>query len=104
VVAIDFTGPLNGSRGSYGGKVSVLTAAHLGTQPAPALTSPCVIGIDSNFNGGPINIENLLLLDGTSTVLILNSANQYQTPSTLRTFWASYIYSPGTASTTVSQP
>jgi hypothetical protein len=92
VVGIDF------STNSYGGKVSVLTASHMG----PA--SPCLIGIDSTFSKGTIHVENLLVYDQTSTVLIENDANGYRTPSTLRTFWASYTYSPGTVSTTVSQP
>lgn len=97
VVGVDF------STNSWGGKVSALTASNMGGGQG-GTASPCVIGIDSTFNRGPVNIENLLLFDGTSTVLIENDANGYRTPSTLRTFWASYIYSPGTVSTTVSQP
>lgn len=92
VVGVDF------STNSYGGRVSVLTASHMGPG------SPCLIGIDSTFSNGTIHAENLLVFDQSSAVLIENDANGYRTPATLRKFWASYTYSPGTVSTTVSQP
>ncbi len=78
-VGIDFGG------NSWGGKISVVTASSLG----PA--SPCLIGIDSTFNKGAVNLENLVCLDATTAAMILNSANGYVSPS--KTVVGSYSYS-----------
>lgn len=78
-VGIDF------ATNSWGGKVSVLTASGLG----PA--SPCVVGIDSTFHKGTVNLENLVCFDATTATLILNSANGFRSPS--NTVVGTYSYS-----------